>query len=136
MDLKAQQLINELLEFDLPDSTRKELEEDLKAYPVAYLSYQKMRAEFSAVFPSEDIETNPYLFQKIKLRIEDRPTLSIFQRHSWLPYAAIISFGVMSGVLLGNQVIVNEDNEIEQVSDFTISEYEFEDAYLIGFEDD
>jgi len=136
MDLKAQQIINELLDFDLPDSKRTELEKDLKAYPEVYASYQMLLAEYSEVFPSVDIETNPYLFQIIKLRIEDKPTIPIQQRHSWLPYAAIISFGVVSGVLLGNQVIVNEEDEIEEVSDFTISEYEFEDAYLIGFEDE
>jgi len=136
MDLNAQQLISELIEYDLVDSRRVELEDNLKAYPKDYASYLKLRKEYLSVFPHGYMEANPYMYQKIVEKIREETNPSLTRRLSWLPYAAIVSFGILSGVFLGSQVIVDGDDGTDQISDLTIGEYELEDVYLIGFADE
>ena len=137
MDQQAAHIIEQLLSDDLSDITKSNLEQELKNFPGIYATYKRLELDKSVVFMPSEIPVNPYLFQKIKQRMQpDVRSLpaTTSGKHSWVPYAAIISFGIVSGVFLGNQVEVEPTIESDEISnEFIISDYELEETYLMDY---
>lgn len=137
MDQKAAQIIDQLLSDDLSDIAKSDLEQKLKNFHEIYAAYKRLQQDKSVVFKPSEIPVNPYLFQKIKQRMQ--PDVRSFPatpsgKHTWVPYAAIISFGIVSGVFLGNQVEVESTIESNEISnEFIIGDYELEETYLMDY---
>ena len=136
MDQKAADIIDKLLSADLSEKVKSNLERELEKYPELHTVYLQLKEDNNAVFHPSEIQVNPYLFQKIKLRMQHNvrsfPVTSTGR--AWVPYAALLSFGIMSGVFLGNQVEIGSVEESEEItSEIIVDDYELEEAYLIDY---
>ncbi|MCK5823549.1 MAG: zf-HC2 domain-containing protein [Bacteroidales bacterium] len=103
---------------DLSLKQNKEIEEHLSHCKKCSMLYNEIKLSLSVIENEKGIETNPYLYTRIKQRLEDinerstNPVFAIQQKKLFQPVLVsfLIALGIFIGVSIGNNYPLQENN--------------------------
>ncbi len=110
---------------ELSSAKNKEIEEHLSGCEKCSKLYNEIKSTMSVVENEKNIETNPFLYTRIKQKLDDidknttKPIFAIQKRRLLQPALVtfIIAIGVFIGVSIGNSFPVKNNNIADNQSE-------------------